>query len=281
MGDKGAGHVLVLGGGAARGLAHIGAFSVLEELQVPIKAIIGSSMGSLMGAFWAAGWNAASIADFALSWTKKETRRTFRINSWRGGLSSLPRGRQLMEHFLSGISFSELRIPLHVVITEALTGNPEIVSSGDLQEALRASIAIPGLLTPVFRGGHWYTDGGIASPLPLEEAGQLFPKNPVIAVDVQSYTHKPPTGNPFAAFRTSLCLSQNRITDILLRQYPPEIYIRPDVSAFNTLDFHKAEEAIIRGEQATRRAFQETETRDRVSPKANPAIPVRACGNFA
>jgi len=163
---------LALGSGAAHGLAHAGVLKTLEEEGIPIDVIAGSSIGSLMGGLWAAGYSAAEIEKITLSLGEKAG--FFNIFSvmdlspvYRGFL----RGNQVVRFLRSLLghkTFQDLRIPLKVVATNLLTSEAIVFEEGDLVQAIRASIAIPGIFRCGHVNGNTCIDGGVVDPLPVK-----------------------------------------------------------------------------------------------------------------
>ncbi len=176
---------LVLGSGAALGLAHIGVLKVLERENIPVDIIAGSSIGALIGSLYAVGTSAYEIEKAALEIDLRLlASRLIDISlfPWRG----LMHGNQVLRHFkkhLGKKTFENCRIPLRVTGSNLTTRQSFIFDSGSITDAVRASIAIPAIIKPVFKSGDVIIDGGILNPLPIEalrEAGA----NRIIAVNV-------------------------------------------------------------------------------------------------
>src|ERR1700720_1299752 len=153
-----AGVGLALGGGFARGFAHLGVLQVLEQNHIPISHIAGTSVGSILGAAYPSGAPLARII---------ETCRTLRfrdIARWRVsrlGLASNQRRENLIERVFESRQFEDLRIPLAVVAPDLKSGQPVVFTQGDLVDAIRASCAFPGLFEPVEIGTRCLADGGL------------------------------------------------------------------------------------------------------------------------
>lgn len=244
---------LALGGGGARGLAHIHILEALDELGIVPQAIAGSSIGAIMGAGMAAGIPGADIHAYVRSilgrWVEVASRM------WRarpGSLSEMVEGglrlgqfniERILKAFLPDRipdTFEELAIPLSVTATDYFGSSLAVFETGGLRSALAASAAIPAIFQPVTRDGRLYIDGGIYNPVPFDLVENKA--DIVIAVDV--------VGSPFDTGRrpTSLDLvlgasqlMMQSISDHKLRQHPPHIFLRPPVSAFRALDFLKVE----------------------------------------
>ena len=203
---------LALSGGGARGGAHVGVLKVLEELRIPVDYIAGTSMGAIVGGLYASGMSAAEVEEFLLTmdWEAVgEDRPPRRDRTYRRkeddqryvmdleiGLDgfALPRGLRSGQRFtfelrrqvmpVVGVSdFSKLPVPFKAVAVDLETGDRVLLESGSLASAMRASMSIPGVFTPVELGGRLLVDGGIVANLPIDvvrEMGADF----VIAVNI-------------------------------------------------------------------------------------------------
>jgi len=156
---------LVLGGGVARGIAHIGVLKVFEKHKIPIDFISAASSGAIVGAAYAAGMEIRLIEEIALriSWG-----RILKIAFFRPGFVSGEAIEELVVKYIGDKNFSELKIPLAVVATDIKTGDPVIISHGKVAKAVAASAAIPGLVAPVEIGNHFLVDGGLGDNLPVD-----------------------------------------------------------------------------------------------------------------
>src|SRR5580765_6228458 len=161
---------LALGGGFSRGFAHLGVLRVLEQNHIPVSYIAGTSVGSILGAAYASGAPLARII---------ATCRTLRfrdIARWRVsrlGLASNQRLGELVERVFESRQFEDLRIPMAVVATDLNSGEPVVLSHGNLVDAIRASCAFPGLFEPVEIGTRCLADGGLVAPVPTRAARDL------------------------------------------------------------------------------------------------------------
>src|SRR5215813_1351790 len=161
---------LALGGGFARGLAHIGVLKVLEEEKIPIDFIAGTSVGSVIGAAYASGMSAKELEEIAaLVRFKDFSRWTFS----RFGLFSNDKMSVFLRKILRCKTFEELRIPLAVAATDIISGDAVVFTSGDLVEPVRASCAYPGMFLPVNINGRLYVDGLLAHAVPAAPLRQL------------------------------------------------------------------------------------------------------------
>ncbi|MFL9996190.1 NTE family protein [Burkholderia sp. GAS332] len=174
---------LVLGGGAARGWAHIGAIRALHDAGIKPDVVCGTSIGALVGAVYANG-----DLDWLEEWVAKLTWQTVvRLLDLRfsGGLLG---GRKVIQIFadkFNGRSIAQLNMPFAAVATELDSGRESWLQDGSVVDAVRASIAIPGIFTPVFHNGVWLVDGGLSNPVPVSVARGMR-ADCVIAVDLNN-----------------------------------------------------------------------------------------------
>ncbi|MBU2637192.1 MAG: patatin-like phospholipase family protein [Bacteroidetes bacterium] len=174
---------LVLGGGGARGLAHIGILKALEKNNIPIHLIVGTSMGAFVGGFYTAGTGIALMEELALSVDRKFVAKMLAPSFSTSGLVNGERIRSYLEEFLGDLDIEQLRIPFSSVATDLTTGEEVIFSSGPLVDAIMASIAIPALFKPFRYHDRYLVDGGLVNPLPVSVAHRLG-ADVIIAVNV-------------------------------------------------------------------------------------------------
>ena len=182
---------LALSGGGARGLAHVGVLQVLEENNIPIAVVAGTSMGAYVGALHAAGFNTQDLESLARE--IKDRRTLLRLlDPIFPPTSGLIRGNKIrlhLERSLGTRTFAELDKPLLIVATDLDTMAAHVFDQGSVGAAVHASAAIPGVCAPVHLDGHRYTDGGAAEPLPVGLLRERFNLDAVIAVNVLPTTH--------------------------------------------------------------------------------------------
>ena len=175
---------LALGSGAARGWAHIGVIKALENENIPIHFISGSSVGSYVGAVYSGG-GFESLKEFALSMDRKKVLSYIDVVFPRSGLLNGKNATKLYSMHTEIMGFDELSIPMKMVATDMDTGEKLILYKGNIPESIRASCSIPGIFTPVKMGNRWVIDGGLIDPVPVsvvKSMGADF----VIAVDLNS-----------------------------------------------------------------------------------------------
>src|SRR5215472_16003287 len=161
---------LALGGGFARGFAHLGVLKVFEQCRIPISHIAGTSVGSIFGAAYASG---APLARILATSRTIRFRDTARWGVSRLGLASNHRLGDLVERVFDSQRFEDMKIPLSVVATDLASGEPVVFRQGPLVEAIRASCAYPGLFEPIQIGTRCLADGGLVAPVPTQAARQI------------------------------------------------------------------------------------------------------------
>ncbi len=164
---------LALGSGAARGLAHIGVLKVLEEASIPIDIIAGTSMGAFIGAMYAAGVPVTQMEKVALEIDWRSMARLLDPMIPTSGLTDGGKLVAFMAELLPARDFKDLRQTLAVTATDINTGEAIIIKQGDLLEALRASLAFPGIFPPVRFGQRFLVDGGLCNPIPTDVARNM------------------------------------------------------------------------------------------------------------
>src|SRR6267378_375319 len=245
---------LALGGGFARGFAHLGVLQVLEQNQIPISHIAGTSVGSILGAAYASGAPLERII---------ATCRTLRfrdIARWRVsrlGLASNHRLENLIERVFESRRFEDLRIPLAVVATDLTSGEPVVFTQGNLVDAIRASCAFPGLFEPVEIGTRCLADGGLVAPVPTRAARDLGAATVIgVSVGMQDGHRGAPT-NIFQVVSRAVSAAQKHQLEIWERH--ADLVLRPDVQSLAWDDFDRADEAIAAGAAAALRALPRIE----------------------
>lgn len=256
---------VALGGGFARGMAHIGVLKVLEEAQIPVAAISGTSSGSIMGAAYCAGVSAVHMAEISRGLRFKDFAR------WtleRGGFCTNDRLGTFLARICPCKDFSELRVPLVVVATELISGKPAIFRTGSICDAVRASCAYPGIFTPVSVGGVLHVDGMLSYEVPTTPLKQMG-IDCVVGVHLQSRwsPDKEPRhffdviGQCFSIAQTRMSVQWANDADLL---------IEPNVDDFAYDDFVRADELIALGEESMRAALPELKKKLGIIDEAEP-----------
>jgi NTE family protein len=241
---------LALGGGFARGFAHLGVLQVLEQHHIPISCIAGTSVGSILGAAYASGAPLARIM---------ATCRTLRLRDiarWRVsrlGFASNHRLGDLVERVFEARQFEELHIPMAVVATDLNSGEPVVITHGDLIDAIRASCAFPGLFEPVEIGTRCLADGGLVAAVPTRAARDLGAEFVLgVSVGMQDGYRGTPS-NVFQVVSRAVTAAQKHQLEVWERH--ADLVLRPDVQSLAWDDFDRADEAIEAGSTVARSAL--------------------------
>ena len=247
---------LALGGGGARGIAHIHVLKAFDDLDVKPAAISGSSIGAIVGAGYASGMSGEQIEELMLSafgnraavfaslWKLRP--QPLRAFSGPGNFGQMDI-EKVLDVFLPETypkSFEELSIPLKITGTDYYGNALKVLESGDLRKAVAASAAIPVVFVPVVIDGCVLIDGGINNPLPFDLLDAS--RHRVVAVDVVGLPMGAPGKLPSridSAFGASQLMMQS-ITALKLKSHPPDLFLRPKVDAYRVLDFLKAREIL-------------------------------------
>ncbi|MBN1543453.1 patatin-like phospholipase family protein [candidate division KSB1 bacterium] len=267
--------VLALGGGGARGLAHIGVLKIIERENVPIRGIIGTSMGAIIGAMYAqtpdsakieekifallespafksSGLQMASKRKFSETWLDqlaKNIRESVAVNiaAHKRSLFSLERLSEPLAVLLEDKKIEEAAIPFAAVASDLIRGTEVILQRGSIRDAVAASSALPGFIPPIEYNGYFLIDGAATSVVPVREARRIWPKNRVVAVDVSQ---------PIASD-----LDMENIIEVVLRAYKitarryhddlvaeADVLLQPPVGHVHWSDFKQANTLIRLGE---------------------------------
>ncbi len=236
---------LVLSGGGARGIAHLGVIKALQEYNVPIKAIAGVSAGAIAGAFYGLGLSPDEILDIAVENTYMNIRNPRRFSL---GLFSKSNMQRVLEKYFPGDSFSDLKIPLHIYVTNINSGSSEYFSSGELIKPLLASSALPLLFPPIEIKGQQYLDGGLVNNLPVE----LFidEQIPVVGVHVNPINKRPHFSSTLRIIERSMELAIYK--NVRPRKHYCTLFIEPpDLRRFSIFEFEKAKDIFQMGYEFT------------------------------
>lgn len=259
---------LALGGGFARGLAHIGVLKVLEENGVQISCLAGTSIGSIIGGAYASGVPLEEIAAVARRVRWKD------FGNWtlsRMGLASNQRLEALVRRVFRATRFEDLKMPMAVVATDLLAGRPVVFTTGELGLAIRASCAYPGLFLPIAYDGSLLVDGGLVSEVPAAVAKKLG-ADIVIGVALQNLSLSEEPKSVVDVLGRSFSIAQ-QAAEPIWRQHA-DLVVEPTVSQFNWDDFGRADELMAAGADAMRAALPRL--RGLLQPAPAPAEARRA-----
>jgi NTE family protein len=264
---------VVMGGGAAKGLGHIGAWKAIQEAGVPVAGIVGTSTGAMMGASLAGGRTVQDLEEYARHLRRRDVMRINRRAVWVNGIRSrsVLRGdtlRRFIESLLPEEGWSQLAIPLVVNAVDLATG--EMVWFGDgvdmdvpLLDAVYASAALPVLFPPAEVGGRFLIDGGARDMLPIGKAAEMGASR-IIAIDVGSG----PDADARSVVDSGLVAVHQRVFGLMAGQRKresvrdwtgvPLTYVRPDFGGADGFDFEQRHLFLDEGYRATREALAGT-----------------------
>lgn len=275
---------LALGGGGARGFAHIGVLKVLEKEEIAIDLIAGSSMGAVMGAAYAGGMKPVemqkimdeyvksplfqnssmmAIAELPAPENEKISKKIIRFvkgrfymarTMYRPGILPVEEFQMMIDHFIPDIQIEELKIPFSAVATDLVTGEKVIFSSGSLRKAVLASCAVPGAVEPIKDGGRLLADGGIVSVVPvhaLREQGADVVIAVVVDRDILLWTDDKTAKDIY--YRAG-DIAADKLARFELRD--ADVVIRPKVGDLHWTDFTRLDQLVLEGELATREAIE-------------------------
>jgi NTE family protein len=264
---------LALGGGAARGWAHIGVLRALDEAGVKIGMIAGTSIGALVGGCYLAG-KLDELEEFARSLTMRRIAGLLDLTIGGGGLFGGMRLTKRMQEHLVGLNIEDLEHPFIAVATELKTGHEVWVNQGDLITALRSSYALPGIFEPVRCNGRTLIDGALVNPVPVSVC-RAYEQALVVAVNLNYdifgraavVKHGAGAGSPEPAGKSTtepssrmglpgvmvqaFNIIQDRISRSRLAGDPPDLTLHPRINSIGLSEFHRAAESIERGYEET------------------------------
>ncbi len=248
---------LALGGGGARGLAHIGVIRVLTKAGFKIDYIAGTSMGALVGAVYAATGDLDFLEKMFESIREKDVLSVHKIAKHKDGLLFKPKHpvEQMLEKLVDGTKVEDCRIPFTAVATDATTGLKVLLDKGDLIQAVRASTALPTILPPVTINGQILIDGGLIDPVPADVVKKMG-ADYVIAVDVSKrWPNITKDTMTIRGIKTAVADTISAFEFQLSREVlkKADLVIRPLIEDYTIMDFAAAKELITAGEnEATR-----------------------------
>jgi NTE family protein len=287
---------LALGGGAARGWAHIGVLRVLQEAGIVPDVIAGCSIGAVVGGCYAAG-KLDELEAFTLSLTKRRVMGLLDFHFSGAGLIAGGRLQKLLDQDLTDRRVETLPIKFCTIATELVSGHEVWLTRGPLVQAMRASYALPGVFDPVMVGGRWLMDGALVNPIPItaaralgadivicvnlngeirvrgtviqsydtdeksdekeiEEAIEAAPRRWGFFPQARTNRHPKPNAPGIATVMVdAFNITQDRIARSRLAGDPPDIMVAPKLAKMGLFEFHRAQECIALGRQATERAL--------------------------
>ena len=243
---------IALGGGAAKGFAHIGVIKMLEANGIKPVVVSGTSAGSVVGALYASGMDAYAMQEKAFALDESKIRD---VSLFSGGVVKGQKLQDYVNELLGGRSIEKMKKPFAAVATRLEDGQRTVFVRGNAGQAVRASSSIPGVFEAVAIGKSHYVDGGVVSPVPVDAARELG-ADFVIAVDISSKANG-------IASPTSMLGNVNQSITIMgqklgaLELARADIVIRPKVTDIGAADFAQKNRAILEGERAAQAALPE------------------------
>ncbi len=259
---------LALGGGFASGFAHLGVLQVLEQQQIPVRAISGTTLGAVFGAAYASG---VPVARIMATFQKVRLRKAA---CWRlRGVESANSGKLdfLLKVMLQADTFEELMIPVAAVATDLGSGEPVIFRQGELRDALRASCAFPGLFRPVKMGTRCLADGSLVSPVPVRAVRELSSGYVVGVFAGSQDTCSAEAGSVFHVVSRAIhAVHQNHSEGW---EKEADLMLRPEAPALLWDDFAQADKAVAAGAAAARSALPRIRKFLAQAAASSPRIP--------
>lgn len=281
---------LALGGGGARGYAHLGVIKALQKANIPVDVIAGTSMGALIGAVYAAGWNIDEAEDIATSLQWRQLLHLADIAMPRRGVIAGTRVEEYFDSLVMGRHFDKLEKEMVIVATDIRTAETVYLKNGPVARAIRASIALPGIFYPVEQEGRLLVDGTITEPVPVK-AARYAGADLIVAVDVSSSVDRaeiffqalnwwkrisakqpyrqlesynigrfldPVVPESLHIVRRSLELNNQYVRyPSQMTQSAPQLLVRPAVGDIRWFEFHRAKECIQAGEVTGRQLVKQ------------------------
>lgn len=257
---------LALGGGFARGIVHVGVLKVLEEENIPVRFVAGTSVGALIGAAYCSGISPAELEQVA---ARVRFRDLARWTLSRFGFATNLRMLTFLNKLLKVKTFEELRIPLAVTATDFASGEGVVFCSGPLADPVRASCAYPGVFLPVKVNGRLLVDGMLAHSLPSQPVREMGAER-VIAVNLKGRWNGDGPRHIFDVI--GQCFSIAQKMNCAQSRQCADLIIEPDVTGYRYDDFEHSADLVQIGEAATREALPEIRKWMEVSSKSQAVI---------
>ena len=258
---------LALGGGAARGFAHIGVIKALESQGIVPDIVVGTSAGSVVGAMYAAGHNGFALQKMAMDMDEAM------ITDWAlplfGKSSGVLKGEALQNYVnkvIGNRAMEKLKIPFGAVATDLRNGQPILFVRGNTGQAVRASSSVPGVFQPVTIGNRTFVDGGLVAPVPVKYAREMGGEF-IIAVNISTQTDTQATQSSLDVIMQTFSIMGQRLNHFELKE--ADVVIQPRLGTMKSQDFASRNEAILAGEQAAFAVMNQLKAK--LKAKQNPS----------
>lgn len=255
---------LVLSSGGARGLTHIGVIEALEASGYTISSIAGSSIGTLIGGIYAMG-KLPEFKDWLLTLRAKDIFSLMDF-TWRG--SGVMKGQRIMEHlktFIPDMAIEDMRIPFAAVTTDIIHEDDVVFTHGSFYEAVRASISIPAVFTPVVQNDNILVDGGVLNPMPINHV-QRTDSDILVVVNLNgsfrpngAVKKKTPYSGSVSLMQHAYFLMRQQLTRMSIQYYKPDIVVEFPRNISGIWDYHKSDYLINHGREVAQQCIDQYE----------------------
>lgn len=237
---------IALGGGAARGFAHIGVIQVLEREGIRPDLVAGTSAGSLVAVLYASGMNGAQLEQAALE-MEEATIADWTLPFFNRGLLRGEALARFVNRKVQGRRLQDMNLPVGVLATDLVSGRGVLFQLGDAGTAVRASSSVPGVFTPVSIGGRDHVDGGLVAPVPVEQV-RAMGAEVVLAVDISSVPEEASGNDALRVLLRTFTIMGQSINRLLMSQ--ADVVVRPGLAGVGSADFAARRQAIAAGREA-------------------------------
>jgi NTE family protein len=249
---------LVLGGGGARGFAHIGVLKAIQEERIPVNLVVGTSVGSIAGALFCAGVSLENLQDDLKNFDVGNISNFSSISLLEMLLANHLLSNKKLENFINtkigDVTFNQLRIPLVCIATDLITGERILLREGSVAFAARASSTVPGIFQPVEYNQRYLIDGGLSENIPVSVA-RIFKADVIIAVPLSIDITKNNVNNVFLTLMQAIYIQGQSLDQYNLSK--ADVIICPDVGDLNASDFAGAYKTIDKGYIAMKKSIKE------------------------
>ncbi|MEX8520427.1 MAG: patatin-like phospholipase family protein [Leptothrix sp. (in: b-proteobacteria)] len=241
---------VALGGGAAKGFAHVGVLKVLEAANLTPAVVAGTSAGSVVGALYASGLNGFALQETSFALDEGRVRDVTLFGS--GGLVKGDKLQDYVNELVKQRPMEKMSLPFAAVATDLDSGSRVIFARGNTGQAVRASCSVPGVFQPALIGGRRYVDGGLVSPVPVDAARELG-ADIVIAVDISSKARDGKAEGMLSNLNQTITIMGQKLGEQEMTR--AEVVIRPRVGQIGAADFDQKHVAVLEGEKAAQAAM--------------------------
>lgn len=249
---------LVLGGGGARGFAHIGVLKALQEERVPVNLVVGTSVGSIAGALYCAGASLENLQNDIKDFDVGDISNFSSISLLEMLLTGRLLSNKKLEDFINArigeVTFNQLQIPLVCIATDLITGERILLREGSVAFAARASSTVPGIFQPVEYNQRYLIDGGLSENIPVSVA-KIFKADVIIAIPLSADITKNSVANIFLTLMQAIYIQGQSLAQYNLSM--ADVVISPDVGDLNAANFAGAYKTIDKGYMATKKSIKE------------------------